>query len=141
VSSRRKGLTLIELLVVVAIVMFLSSLLIANLASSARRKTYDSATRALVASCEVALTAYRSELGVHPPDLKTLLAPRTRTIFTGDPGDPRSVREITHPPFLVLAKEQISLDGKDILDAWGDPLSYDPTRASGIVWSRNLVGR
>ncbi|MEZ0229597.1 MAG: type II secretion system protein [Planctomycetota bacterium] len=139
--ARRRGLTLIELLVVIAIIMFLSFFLIANLARSARIKTYDAATRALVASCEVALTGYKSEFGVYPPDLKSLLAPRTRTVVTGDPNDPRSVREITHPPFLVLAKEQISLDGKDILDAWNDPLLYDPARATGIVWSKNVIGR
>jgi type II secretory pathway pseudopilin PulG len=137
-APRRRGLTLIELLVVMAIIMFLAYILVAHLAPSARRKTYESATKALIASCELALQGYRSEMGQYPPDLKTLLAPRTRTIVTGDPNDPRSLREVTHPPFLVLAKEQISLDGKDILDAWGDPLQYDPTRATGLVRSKNV---
>jgi len=142
VSARAKrGLTLIELLVVMGIIIFLSAFLIAHLAPAANLQAKNSATRALIAQTELALGAYRSEMGAFPPDLQTLMKQRTKTITIGsDPNDPRSVREVTFPPFLVLAKEQISADGKDILDAWGDPLHYDATRSKGLVWSDNLPG-
>jgi prepilin-type N-terminal cleavage/methylation domain-containing protein len=134
----RRGLTLVELLVVIAIVLFLSTFLIANLAQSSRLRAQQVATRALVTQCELAIASYRGEMGDLPPSLATLLSPQTKKLVTGDPSDPRSIREVTFPPFLVLAKEQISMDGKEILDAWGDPLRYDRNRTKGLVWSDNL---
>jgi hypothetical protein len=103
-------------------------------------KALEAGTTGTIQQVELALTAYERDEKHLPPDLKTLLLPRTKTVVIGEASDPRSVRTVTLPPALVLPREQISKDGKDILDAWGDPLHYDPTRTARRVWSDHLNG-
>jgi prepilin-type N-terminal cleavage/methylation domain-containing protein len=137
-APRRRGFTLLELLVVMAITLILATLLIAYLRPIAVNQSQKTATRAVIQQCQLAIGAYKAEFGALPKDLQTLLRPNSKTVTTGDASDPRNTRVVTFPPFLVLPDEQISSETKDILDAWGDPLHYDPTRAQGLVWSDHL---
>jgi prepilin-type N-terminal cleavage/methylation domain-containing protein len=135
-----RGLTLVELLVVMAIVAFLGAMLMSHLGPLAKDDSRRAATQGLVHKSILAIEGYHTELRQMPPNLSSLLATRTRTMIVGDPNDPRSVRTETLPPFLEVEKDHISSDGKEILDAWGSPLHYDPSRSTGMVWSDHVNG-
>lgn len=137
---RRRAFTLVEILVVIGIVAFLSAFLVTSLSGPSRESARRKATLALVKRVELAVAAYRTELGTFPPDFTYLLTARTRTIVSGDASDPRNVRVSTVGPFLVLEPEHMSPSGKEILDEWGMPLHYDVTRTLGPVWSDNVNG-
>ncbi len=139
--ERRSAFTLVELLVVMGIVLALATLIIAHLGPHGRDASRQEATRALVKQVDMAVQSYRTELGAVPPDFTYLLTRRTKTIVTGDASDPRNTVTLSLGPFLVLQKERISPDGKDILDDWDKPLRYDPTRSLGWVWSDNVADR
>jgi type II secretory pathway pseudopilin PulG len=141
VRPSEEGLTLIELLVVMGILVALATLLIAHLGPYSRTASRQEATRALVKRVDMAVQSYKTELGAYPPDFVHLLTRQTKTVVTGDASDPRSTVTLSLGPFLVLPKERISPDGKDILDDWDTPLHYDPTRSLGWVWSDNVTDR
>jgi len=65
---RKKPFTLLEVLVVMGIITILAAILVGGV-SVARRKSFDSATKAIIEKCALGLQNYRSRFGYFPPPI------------------------------------------------------------------------
>ena len=64
---RRRAFTLVEMLVVIAIIAILAAMLMPAI-QTARRHAKESVTRSEMGNLEMAMTEFRSDWGVYPPD-------------------------------------------------------------------------
>jgi len=113
-KNSKSGFTLIEMITVLAIIMLIASLVMAA-GQAARRKAYEAKAKAAIASLEVALGMYQTDVGTYPAsgnsNLVTQLDSGGATPPTGWSG-----------PYMQFDTAEIV--GGQFMDPWHTAYSY-----------------
>lgn len=113
-KNSKSGFTLIEMITVIAIIILIASLVMAA-GQAARRKAYEAKAKAAIASLEVAVSMYQTDVGSYPATGNSNLVTQ---LDSGGSTPPTGWRG----PYMQFDTDEIV--GGQFIDPWSTAYSY-----------------
>lgn len=127
---KSKGFTLIELLVVIAIITILGGMVMSG-AQQARKRGAVTKVNSQIATIEIAISMYETDMGVYPDSGNKNLV----LALQKDPDDMD-----WNGPYMKIKEKELNAEG-EYLDAWGNPFVYvNPGTRNEYSYDLHSVG-
>jgi len=109
------GFTIVELLIVMAIIIIISTAAIVNFIT-AIQKTKRSTAKSFIAKLELAISMYRIDTGLYPPDKESSVSLRKAL----DPDEDDPIRDLPgwNGPYLEFREKEVNSLTGELLDPW-----------------------